>query len=466
MTGNTLSNLTLCLMVITLNYAFSDVDNNRAKQPEADVWDTFLGTLKNRGLAVLDWEIEPTRQEILIAYFKTKIDMGVSNGRTSLPPMLMDYTSRLPQEMRQRLKKYATDALEADPRNGAAAKFLAVEAAPSSYDTPSDTAWHFLEKAATLVPNDVEVCYLAYEKAGIDSLYFDKAVLALERLFARHREGDSPSLYVWIHRICYDHFHVSTRPNEFYKGLENDAPLRERWKTVMGQIQTVLEERLTQKPEDWDAVRMLSEIHEALGNHEAVQAVLNTAQLVFEKRLAQAPKDWNALNGLVNIHERLGNHALAYEYKVKTDPTLAWVGQVLPDFPPTLDITGKPIRLADYRGKVVLLDFWAVWCGPCVGEIPNIKSVYAKYHDRGFEVIGVSLDEEESVLQEFISEHQLPWQHIFEGERWQGQLVRKYGVRGIPAPFLLDREGNVISVNARGDLLEELVATEIERSAE
>lgn len=142
---------------------------------------------------------------------------------------------------------------------------------------------------------------------------------------------------------------------------------------------------------------------------------------------------------------------------------MGWIGQVLPDFPPTVDLEGKPISLADYRGKVLLLDFWAVWCGPCIGEMPNVKEVYEKYHDRGFDVIGISLDTDEAVLREFIKENQLPWRQIFDGEEWSGPLAEKYGVRSIPAPFLLDREGKVISVNARDPLLEELVATEIER---
>ena len=119
-------------------------------------------------------------------------------------------------------------------------------------------------------------------------------------------------------------------------------------------------------------------------------------------------------------------------------------------------------HLRTTRGKVVLLDFWAVWCGPCVGEIPDVKEVYEKYHDKGFDVIGISFDEDEAVLRKFITEKELPWRQILDSRGFKGVFAKQYGVHGIPAPFLIDRNGKVISVNARGSLLDELVEAEIE----
>lgn len=461
--------IVLCLTTIALNQALSDMDKDfvkSLKQDSVDVWGAFLNALESRGLASRDWEIEPEIQEKLIAYFKAKIDAGVSDGKTVLPLDLMEYVDRFPEGMRQELREYAVRILETQPHNGAAAKFLTVELAGLSgdYSIPPDEFWTLVEKAMMLLPNDVEVCYLAIEKASMDYFFYsEEAVLAFERLFARHREGEGPTLYQWMCRLCYDHLYVSTRPNEFYEQLGSNDPLIERWTAVLRKIQMVFEERFAQRPDDWDAVRMLSEIHEALGDSEAVRRVFKKAQLIFEKRLEQDPKDWTALNGLANIHEKFGNAELAYEYKLRKDPTLGWIDRVLPDFPPTVDLEGKPVSLTDYRGKVLLLDFWAVWCGPCIGEMPNIKEVYEKYHDKGFDVIGISLDNDETVLREFIKDNRLPWRQIFDGEGWSGPLAEKYGVRSIPAPFLLDQEGKVISVNARDLLLEKLVAAEIER---
>ena len=164
---------------------------------------------------------------------------------------------------------------------------------------------------------------------------------------------------------------------------------------------------------------------------------------------------------MANIHEKLGNSDLAREYRVKTDPTLAWEGQVLPEFSPVVDLDGKTVSLADYRGKLVLLDFWATWCGPCIAELPNVKEVYEKYHDKGFEIIAISLDTDEAALRKFIREHQLPWRQTFDGAGWKTPLVQQYGIRGIPAQFLIDREGRVISVKARGERLGALIEAEI-----
>lgn len=437
------------------------------KENSVDVWDAFLNTLENRGVSS-EWEVASDVQEELIDYFKTKIDMGVVDGKTALPPDLIwnEYVWRFPDEMRQKLTEYAERVLETDSDNGAAAKYLTIVTAGTSYDFPPDEFWDISEKAAELLPNDTELCYLAFEKSGIDPLYFEKAVIALERLFERHRDGEKPTLYQWLFRCCYDYLHVTSRPNDFYKALESDDPLRERWTVVMEKIQAVFEEQLERTPDHWETVRMLVEILEALGNSEATEKVLKQAQTVFEKQLAQNENDRNALNGLANIHEKLGHTELAEEYKLKVDPSLGWVGEVLPDFPSAVDLDGKPISLADYRGKVVLLDFWAVWCGPCLGEIPRIKAVYEKYHDKGFEVIGVSLDEDTAVLREFVTEQEVPWRQILDGDGFGGAFAKRYGIRSIPAPFLINREGKVISVKARGSLLDELVAVEIEGKAD
>ncbi len=433
------------------------------KENSIDVWEAFLDTFENRGLSNADWEIAADVQEKLVTYFKAKIDAGVVDGKTLLPPNLIwnEYVWRFPDEMREKLTEYAERMLETDPNNGAAVKFLAIVEAKTAYDPPTDEFWHLWEKAATLLPNEVDICYLAFENATFD-IFLDEGVVALERLFEGYRAGKKPTLYQWLLR-CYDYLYVVASPTDFYKELESDDPLYERWTAVMEKIGTVFEEQLAKTPDHWHTVRMLTEIHEALGNSAAREETLKEAQTVFEKRLEQDENDRNALDGLANIHERFGNAELARAYKLKVDPSLGWEGQVLPDFSsPVVDLEGNPISLADYRGKVVLLDFWAVWCGPCLGEIPRIKTLYEKYHAKGFDVIGVSLDEDEAALRAYINENEMPWRQIFDAQKWSGHLVQQYGVRSIPAPFLIDREGKVISVKARGRLLDELVAAEIE----
>jgi thiol-disulfide isomerase/thioredoxin len=129
-------------------------------------------------------------------------------------------------------------------------------------------------------------------------------------------------------------------------------------------------------------------------------------------------------------------------------------------------VDGRAVDLSKLRGKVVLVDFWATWCRPCLAELPNVKRVYAAYHDRGFEVVGVSFDKapdpqnpapfEKSAgqLQAFTAEQGMPWPQYYDGKYWANALGVKYDIHSIPAMFLLDKEGRLSDANARGEQLE------------
>jgi peroxiredoxin/predicted negative regulator of RcsB-dependent stress response len=114
---------------------------------------------------------------------------------------------------------------------------------------------------------------------------------------------------------------------------------------------------------------------------------------------------------------------------------------------------GKKIRLADYRGKVVLLDFWAAWCMPCKLEMPNVINVYGDLHKKGFEIIGISLDTDKARFEEFTKSNGMTWPQIYDGKGWQSELAGRYAVTGIPATFLLDKQGKIRYKNVRGDKL-------------
>jgi len=129
-------------------------------------------------------------------------------------------------------------------------------------------------------------------------------------------------------------------------------------------------------------------------------------------------------------------------------------GAKFPDFSEK-DLLGNPLSVSKYEDKVVLVDFWATWCVPCVAELPNIIKAYNKHHSNGFEVIGISLDQDEQKLKSFLKAKEIPWVQYFDGKGWQNKLAAKYGIDSVPATFLLDREGKIIGQDLRGEALEE-----------
>jgi thiol-disulfide isomerase/thioredoxin len=131
-------------------------------------------------------------------------------------------------------------------------------------------------------------------------------------------------------------------------------------------------------------------------------------------------------------------------------------GARFPDFDEK-DIMGSPLSVANYKGKIVLIDFWATWCVPCRIQLPYVLATYQKYHDKGFEIIGVSLDFAPQVMLEFTKQNNMPWQQYFDGQGWGNKLVQNYAVEQIPTTFLLDRKGRIIATDLRGDDLEKAV---------
>lgn len=132
-------------------------------------------------------------------------------------------------------------------------------------------------------------------------------------------------------------------------------------------------------------------------------------------------------------------------------------GKLAPDFVMN-DVDGKPLKLSALRGKYVLVDFWASWCGPCRKENPNVVAAYKKYHDKGFEILGVSLDSKKEAWLKAINDDHLTWKHVSDLKGWANTAAALYGVKSVPASFLLDKDGKVVAKDLRGEELNNTLA--------
>lgn len=136
------------------------------------------------------------------------------------------------------------------------------------------------------------------------------------------------------------------------------------------------------------------------------------------------------------------------------DKKIGAIGTQAIDFVQT-DTSGKPVALSSFRGKYVLIDFWASWCGPCRQENPNVVAAFNRFHDKNFTVLGVSLDNNRDRWLKAIADDQLSWTHVSDLQYWQNEVALKYRIQNIPQNLLLDPNGVIIAKNLRGEVLEQ-----------
>jgi len=255
------------------------------------------------------------------------------------------------------------------------------------------------------------------------------------------------------------------------KPADNDGPLGSQLDAILKKIRAKLAASAAGAPvaeKDYaDELKQLDQLYAEHKNdqNDGPPNILYFEALIYSQVLQNPEK---ALALVEQIIATYPNSGPAKDLKdmlpvFQAEARAAWaartlvVGTAFPNFVAT-GLDGKPLSPASYKGQVVLIDFWATWCPECVVSMPGLMDTYNHFHDQGFAIIGVSLDDDKAKLLQYLADNKITWPQFYDGKHWENALAVKYGVNKAPTTYLLDRDGVILAKDLAGAALDQAVA--------